>query len=212
MRVTVSEQSTVTTKRMIFSGNLHFTLSTPRVIFQCFTGWLSHWRIDQCVISSHITQVVFTMGCGPSARQFILSSWPIVEYQQDIWPVIQYSTCFHLFTDQWLNLDHWSVCMWKEKKYWVVGQNPTINYTVFRWNNMTNFFNYQILADRFVLNWKMWKNSRYHFSCWYSTVGHEVMRLLLGTRSAFHSEYDPCISVTNIYYHDIADSYPNIWE
>ena len=34
-----------------------------------------------------------------------------------IWPMTQYSTAFHLFTDQQSNMGHWSVCMWKQKKY-----------------------------------------------------------------------------------------------
>ena len=55
-------------------------------------------------------------------------------------------------------MDHWSVCMWKQEQYWVIGQVP---------NNK--------------LYLKKWKNSRCHFSYWYSIVSREVIILLPGT-------------------------------
>ena len=91
--------------------------------------------------------------------------------------------------DQWLNIPIAFTCLLTSGSIWITGQYacgskrnieslakyPTINYTAFGWNNSTKFFNYQILADRFVLNLKVWKNSRCYFSCWCSTVGHEIM-------------------------------------
>ena len=53
------------------------------------------------------------------------------------------------------------------------------------------FFKYRILADVFVLNLKMWKNSRCLFSYWFSTIYYEVMRPSQGTRSASNSKNDP---------------------
>ena len=40
----------------------------------------------------------------------------------------------------------------------------TINYTAFGCNNMAKFFDYLVLADRFVLKLKLYKDSRCHFS------------------------------------------------
>ena len=68
---------------------------------------------------------------------------------------------------------------------------PTINSTAFDWNNTAKTFNYQILADRFVLNLKKWKNSRCHLSYWYSTVGHDVRRNCQAPWYVSHTEYDP---------------------
>ena len=95
---------------------------------------------------------------------------------------------------QWFNNPVVSTCLLTSSLIWDTGQYacgsnwnieslakyPTINYTAFGWNNMTIFLNYQILVNRFVLNLKMWKNSRCHFSYWYSTIGCEVIRLLPG--------------------------------
>ena len=71
---------------------------------------------------------------------------------------------------------------------------PTINYTVFGCNNMYKFFYYQILADRFVLNLKRWKNSRCHFPYWYSIIGHEVIKFCQVPWSVSPSEYYLCES------------------
>ena len=48
---------------------------------------------------------------------------------------------------------------------------------------MSKFFYHQILADRFVLNLKEWKNSRRHFFYWYLINGHQVIKSLPGTRA-----------------------------
>ena len=34
----------------------------------------------------------------------------------------QYSSCFHMHTDQWPILDYRSVNKWKQEEYWVIGQ------------------------------------------------------------------------------------------
>ena len=89
---------------------------------------------------------------------------------------------------QWLNIPLASNCLLTCSPIWATGQYacrsrrniesyPTINYTAFSCNNMSKSFYCQILADGFVLNLKSEKNSRYHFSCWYSIIGHEVVRL-----------------------------------
>ena len=77
---------------------------------------------------------------------------------------------------KWSKLSHWSVNNGSKWNTESLAKYPTISCTAFGWNNMTKFGNYKILADRFVLNLKMWKNSRCHFSYWYSSVGHEVRR------------------------------------
>ena len=75
----------------------------------------------------------------------------------------QYSLCFHIHTDQWPTLDCESVNKWKQVEIESLSKYPTINFTAFRWNNVTKFLNYQILAGRFVLNLRKWKNARCHF-------------------------------------------------
>ena len=72
--------------------------------------------------------------------------------------------------------------MWKQKEYWVIGQIPSNKLYCFQMQQMSKFLNDQILTDRFVLNFKKWKNSRYHFSNWYSFIVHGVIRLLRGTK------------------------------
>ena len=54
---------------------------------------------------------------------------------------------------------------------------------------MSKFFYYQILANRFILNLKKWKNSRCHFSFWYSIIGHEVIGFCQAPWSVSPSEY-----------------------
>ena len=52
-------------------------------------------------------------------------------------------------------MDYWSVSnsfMWNIESF---VKYPTINYAGFGFNNMANFFDYQILADIFVLKLKM---------------------------------------------------------
>ena len=41
-----------------------------------------------------------------------------------IWPMTQYSPCFHIHTDQWSILNYGSVNKWKQEEYWVIGQIP----------------------------------------------------------------------------------------
>ena len=96
--------------------------------------------------------------------------------------MIQYSSCFHMRTDQWPILDYRSVNKWKQEEYCIIGQMP---------NNKL----YQILADGFVLNLKKWKNSRCHFCYWYSIIGHEVIRFCQAPWSTSPSEYDPLLCV-----------------
>ena len=105
----------------------------------------------------------------------------------------------------WLKTPLASICLLTHSPIWSTGQYthgskrnteslakyPTINYTAIGYNNMSKFFYHQILADRFVLNLKKWKNSRCHFSYWYSIIGHQVIRLLPGTWSASNTEYYP---------------------
>ena len=70
-----------------------------------------------------------------------------------------------------------STCLLTSSPKWATGQYacgskrnieslanyPTTNCTAFGWNNMSKFFFYKILADRFILNLTLWKNSRCHF-------------------------------------------------
>ena len=104
---------------------------------------------------------------------------------------------------QWLPIPLASTCLLTCNPVWATGQyacgsrlgikslakHPIINYTALGCNNMSKFFYYQILADRFVLNLKKWKNSRYHFSYWYSIIGHEVIRFCQAPWSASPCEY-----------------------
>ena len=94
-------------------------------------------------------------------------------------------------------LDYWSVNKWNIES---LAKYPTINYAAFGCNNMSTIFNYQILADRFVLNLKKWKNSRFHFCYWHSTIGHEVRRNCLAPWSVPHTEYDLCLCWTQIHW------------
>ena len=105
-------------------------------------------------------------------------NWKQYNLLLGIWPMTQYSTCFLTSSPIWATGQH---ACGTRRNIEPSAKYPTINYTAFGWNNMTNFLNYQILADRFVLNLKKWINPRCHFSYWYSIVGHEVMRLLPGT-------------------------------
>ena len=68
----------------------------------------------------------------------------------------------------WFNIPLASSCLLTSRSKWSTGlyacgskwniesltKQSTINYTAFGWNNMAIFFNYLILADRFVLNLK----------------------------------------------------------
>ena len=65
-----------------------------------------------------------------------------------IWPVTQYSTC--LLTSS-------PICQYtceSKRNIESLTKYPTINYTAFGHNNMSKFLDYQILADRLILNLK----------------------------------------------------------
>ena len=127
-----------------------------------------------------------------SGKSF-MTSWPIVEHQQEMCylDLFNFSSLIQIFQLIFgLLVSKQNGSKWNTEslaKYW------TIHYTAFSWNNRANFFNNQILADKFVLNLKKWKKKlKVPFSYWYSTVGHEVRRHCLVLGLVSHTEYDLC--------------------
>ena len=60
-------------------------------------------------------------------------------------------------------LNYWSLNKWMQVEYWVIGKIPNKSYSAFSCNNMSEIYEYQILADRFVLNLKKWKKLKVPF-------------------------------------------------
>ena len=96
----------------------------------------------------------------------------------------------------YLSNDSLHVFLMLPRAYWQVVQiEPLVSKQVEASGILNHWPNtQQILADRLVLNLKIWKNARCHFSYWYPTVGHGLRRNCLAPWSVTQSEYGLCVT------------------